>query len=318
MTSTNETPQIERRSNVSYEEFAQQYLYANCPVIVTDALRQWKALQRWTPDFFKQEFGSTTFSLEDDLKLERDLKSRISYGKTDPDQHKMSEFIDQVLASTEENPAPYLRNKVLYKLFPSLKDDIQPLPEYFQPNWLTDRYLLGKVGETLNRGSAIELYIGGKGTKFPVLHYDGAATHAFLMQIYGRKQYVIYHPNQERFLYPSPEKHNLSTVNDLENPDLEKFPLFAQAVPATFFLEPGELLFIPSRWWHTARIITPSITVSINTVNQSNWRALVDFVALGRSNPLVSFASRVYLTGAGVRRSWRDRKWRARSFVRTA
>jgi hypothetical protein len=221
----------------------------------------------------------------------------------------MAEFIDQVIESDEQNPAPYFRNRILYDLFPSLRHDIEPLPVYFQPNWLADRYLVKRVEQVLNRGSQIELYIGGKGGSFPVLHYDGAGTHAFLMQIYGVKEYVLYAPDQERYLYPSPQRENLSMVS-VENPDLARFPLFAKAEPAIFRLEPGELLFVPSHWWHTAKMLTPSITVSANVLNQSNWHEMVNFVSARRRNPLASIASRAYFLAAGARRSWRDRLWR--------
>jgi hypothetical protein len=230
-------------------------------------------------------------------------------------EYTMARFIDRVLESTDENPAPYFRNRVLYELFPSLKQDIEPLPEYFLPNWLPETYLVNYVGQVLNRGAAIEIYIGGKGGAFPVLHYDGAGTHAFLMQIYGRKQFIIYPPDQEPFLYPSPEKENFSMINSIDKPDLERFPLFAKADPTTFVLEPGELLFVPSHWWHTTKMLTASISISINTVNQSNWHELVDFVSKRRRNPMVSMASRVYLAGAGAWRSWRDRAWRKRAKV---
>lgn len=299
--------EIERRANLSYGEFAKNYLYANRPVVITDAMRQWKAVGRWTPDFFKQEFGSMKFTIDDDLKRKAGYKE--NGGNTD---YVMAQFIDRVLQSTDEDPAPYFRNKILYDLFPSLKQDIEPLPEYFLPNWLPDHYLVKHVGQTLNRGAAIELYIGGKGGAFPVLHYDGAATHAFLMQIYGLKQFIIFGPDQEQFLYPSPEKENLSLVN-VGKPDLEKFPLFAKAIPTTFILEPGELLFVPSHWWHTTKMLTPSITISINVANQSNWQALVSYVAMRQKNPLVSVASRIYLTAAGTKKSWRDRNWRKRA-----
>jgi len=300
--------EIEHRANLSYSEFSEKYLYANTPVVVTDAMRQWKAVTRWTPEFFKREFGDMKFTINEDLK-------RIVGYKDDNGavEYTMARFIDRVLESTDENPAPYFRNRILYDLFPSLKQDIEPLPEYFLPNWLPERYLVKYVSEVLNRGAAIELYIGGKGSAFPVLHYDGAGTHAFLMQIYGRKQFIVYPPSQEEFLYPSPEKENLSLINSIEKPDLQRFPLFAKAVPTIFVLEPGELLFVPSHWWHTTKMLTPSITLSSNTLNQSNWHELVNFVAMRRRNPLVSFASRVYLTGAGAWRSWRDRNWSQRA-----
>jgi histone arginine demethylase JMJD6 len=303
--------EIERRQKLSYEEFAKDYLYANKPVVITDALREWTAVQRWSPEFFKQEFGNMKFTLNEDLKGKSEYKGNGNSAV----EYTMDRFIDRVLSSTEENPAPYFRNQILYDLFPSLKQDIEPLPEYFLPNWLPDHYMVKYVGEVLNRGAALELYIGGKGGAFPVLHYDGAGAHAFLMQVYGRKKFIIYPPHQETFLYPSPEKENLSLVNSVDNPDLEKFPLFAKAEPTVFILEPGEMLFIPSHWWHTTKMLTPSISISANVVNQSNWHELINFVSMRRRNPLISFASRVYLTGAGAKRSWRDRNWRKRALA---
>jgi len=302
--------EIERRANLSYEEFARDYLYASKPVVVTDILSRWKALLRWTPEFFKREFGDMKFTIEEDLR--RKVGYKDTNGKV---EYTMARFIDRVLESSDENPAPYFRNRVLHELFPSLKQDIEPLPEYFLPNWLPESYLVNYVGQVLNRGAAIEIYIGGKGGAFPVLHYDGAGTHAFLMQVYGRKQFIIYPPDQESFLYPSPEKENFSMINSIDKPDLERFPLFAKADPTKFVLEPGELLFVPSHWWHTTKMLTASISISINTVNQSNWHELVNFVAKRRRNPMVSMASRVYLAGAGAWRSWRDRTWRKRAKV---
>jgi histone arginine demethylase JMJD6 len=294
---------IECRGALSYQEFTKEYLYPLKPVVIRGVLDKWGALGRWTPEFFKQEFGDMNFAIND-----------AEYGQAGYDPNRgssftMSQFIDRVMNSTDDNPAPYLRNKDLTDLFPSLRKDIEPLPEYLLPNWLGDRYLVKRVSKVLNRGSIIELYIGGTGGAFPVLHYDGAGTHAFLMQIYGRKQYVVYPPDQECFLYPSPEKVNLSLINSVEKPDLDKFPLFAKAVPITFILEPGELLFVPSHWWHTAKMLTPSITISANVLNQSNWHELVEFVAKRQASPLVAMASRVYLAAAGMRRFWRDRNW---------
>jgi len=299
--------EIERRSNLSYEQFAREYMYPLKPVIVTDAMKNWKAMGRWTPEFFKKEFPDMKFSIKGAEY------GQAGYKENAATEFTMSSFIDRVMASTDENPAPYFRNRILYDVFPSLKSEIEPLPEYFSPNWLNDKYAVKKIGEVLNRGAAIEIYIGGKGGAFPVLHYDGAGTHAFLMQLYGRKEYIIYPPDQEKYLYPSPTKINLSLLNSLDKPDLEKFPLFAKAEATVLVLEPGELLFVPSHWWHTAKMLTPSITISINTLNQSNWHELVDFVTKAKRNPLVSFASRVYLAAAGAKRARRDKAWYQRA-----
>lgn len=285
---------IERRRNLSYEEFSQEYLFPLKPVIVTDVLREWPAMERWTLDFFKSEFGMLKF---------------FNYGaEFEPVQHEytLAHLIDRVRESTEANPAPYFRNKVLTDISSRLLEDIQPLPEYLYPNWIGEHYLVNPVRKILNRGAAIELFIGGTGSAFPVLHYDGCGSHAFLMQIYGEKEYIFYPPEQEECLYPAPTKLNTSLI-DMSNPDFEKFPLFRNAVPTKFILKPGEMLFVPSHWWHTARMLTPCITLSANVLNQSNWHELVKYVALKPRHPIVSFASHTYLTGAGAWRVWRDR-----------
>ena len=114
--------QIDRRSQLSYEEFAEKYLYANRPVVVTDVMREWKALSRWTPEFFRNEFGSMTFTLPD-------ANAKSGYKDGSSNEYTMARLINLVLNSTDEMPAPYLRNIVLYDTFPSLRDDIEPLPE---------------------------------------------------------------------------------------------------------------------------------------------------------------------------------------------
>lgn len=298
---------IDRRDNLSYEMFAREYLYPLRPVIVTDVLKKWPAMQRWTPQSFQQEFGKVEFAYYgadyDDGAVAKP-----------EDRFTLGEYIDRVLNSSEDKPVPYLRNKILAEVFPSLMKDIQPLPEYLLPNWIGDRFLVGHVRKVLNRGAAIELFIGGRGSTFPVLHYDGAGAHAFLMQVYGRKEFIVYAPEQEPFLYPNPDQSNLSLIQNISQPDLARYPLFANAVPTKFVLEPGDFLFVPSHWWHTTRMLTPSITLAVNVLNQSNWHELMKFVAKKPRNPFVSMASRVYLTAAGAWRSWRDRDWRKRLY----
>jgi histone arginine demethylase JMJD6 len=299
--------EIERRSGVPYAEFAERYLYGNRPVILTDALKHWKAVSRWTPEFFKTQFGDFRFKLADDM-------SRYG-GSSQPAvrEFTMSTFIDTVLNSTEDQPAPYFRNQIVAQMFPTLVPEISPLPEYCFPNWLGEHYLVPQLGKALNQSSHVELYIGGRGASFPVLHWDNNGIHAFLMQIYGRKEFIIYPPDQTSLLYPSPAKPNRSLLDDIDQPDLTKFPLFAKATPTTFVLEPGEMLFIPSMWWHTTRMLTPCISISVNTINRSNWR---EFATKPRGNVLMSTAVRAYLAGAGAWRSWRDRKWSAESAAR--
>jgi histone arginine demethylase JMJD6 len=293
--------EIERRANVTYAEFAQKYLFGNKPVVITDAIHRWKALSRWTPEFFKTEFGDMRFTIDDNKKGKAEYKGNGTVEFT------MARFLDRVLASTDEDPAPYFRNRILDDTFPTLKQDVEPLPDHLFPNWLPESYLMKSIERLFNRGAKMEIYIGGQGGVFPVLHYDGLASHAFLMQIYGRKKFILYAPENEPYMYRKPGQINVSRIRDIERPDSKQFPLFAKAEPATFILEPGETLFIPGRWWHTTKMLTPSISISVNTVNGSNWRDLTDFVC-GTQRRFLRTPMRLYLNFAGAWRSQRDQR----------
>lgn len=238
---------IDRRTGISRDEFERDYLEPLQPVVITDAISHWPALGKWTPQFFKEHYGH--------LEVEID------------GQHMaLDDLIDRVEASTEDNPAPYLRNQTMADWPAELMSDITPMPECTRQNWLESKYF--PSGAKL---AAVEAYIGGRGATFPQLHYDGLHTHAFLMQLYGEKEYIAFSPEQTPFVYPHSVGANTSRINDLDDPDLHAHPLFERAEGVRFTLGAGETLFIPSGWWHTARILSPSVTVSINGLNRSNY-----------------------------------------------
>ena len=139
--------EIERRANLSYAEFAQKYLFGNKPVVMTDAIRRWKALSRWTPEFFKTEFGDMKFTIDDNKKGKAEYKGNGTVEFT------IARFIDRVLASTDEDPAPYFRNRILHETFPTLKQDVEPLPDHFFPNWLPESYLKKSIQSAFQSGS---------------------------------------------------------------------------------------------------------------------------------------------------------------------
>jgi len=248
---------VERRSNLAHGEFVSRYLAPLEPVIVTDAIDHWPARARWSIEFFRERYGTRTVTI-------------------DGTSYTFADFLDRVERSDPGRPSPYFRNVLIESWAPELMADISPMPYHLRPNWLDSRLFPERPSLT-----SIELYIGGAGAKFPVLHYDGMHTHAYLMQVVGSKEYLFYPPDQGEYLYPrAGAEANKSSVDDLERPDLSRFPKFARAVASRCILRAGEMLFVPSGWWHTARILEPTITISANTVNASNWKPFVaDYVA---------------------------------------
>jgi histone arginine demethylase JMJD6 len=274
-----------------YQGFAREFLFPHKPVIITGALASWKALSTWTPTYFAQRFPDRRLNI-------------------DGREYTVAGFVDIVESSSPESPAPYLRNAVLSEVFPELVDDISPLPVYVFPNWLAGR--AARLLESRVHGGTPELYIGGRGGKFPFLHFDSYHTHAFLMQIYGVKEYTCFPEDQAPFIYVKPTQYNASAIPDIEHPDLGRFPLFARATPIRFFLHPGEVLFVPGGLWHTARMLTPSITISVNRANASNWRRLRRDIVSHSPLPAKPLAA-AYLSALGFLHGFSDRFRKRRS-----
>ncbi|KQS54403.1 hypothetical protein ASG17_12290 [Brevundimonas sp. Leaf363] len=79
--------------------------------------------------------------------------------------------------------------------------------------------------------------------------------------IAGRRRFTLFPPEQLPNLYVGPFEltpagATISMV-DFDNPDLERYPRFAQALEAAVVadLEPGDALYIPYQWWHHVRSI---------------------------------------------------------------
>jgi hypothetical protein len=76
-------------------------------------------------------------------------------------------------------------------------------------------------------------------------HYD--VMDNILVQVRGTKRVVLYHPHEVDLLYV---EGSSSPILDPRAPDLERFPLYAQTRPMECTLYPGDILFLPSFFFH--------------------------------------------------------------------
>lgn len=243
--------EIQRKSNISYEEFMEEHHNPGIPVILTNATKVWKANGLFTPDWFRENYPDK----------ESDVINKET-GKP----YKMMEVMDLAEQSSEEKLAPYPLTFNISKEIPEMLDLLLPLDiGYAKPNWLEN-----KAFKRGNWGGIIELFIGGPGGKFPYVHKDYYHLSAWINQLYGEKQFTVFPRGQEEFLYATEKNQWRSDVN-VFNPDFEKHPKFKHATPISFKVSAGETLYIPFGIWHTAHSLSPTISVAFDQLNSKNF-----------------------------------------------
>jgi hypothetical protein len=104
----------------------------------------------------------------------------------------------------------------------------------------------------MQRATLISLWLGNRTRT--AAHWDLPQNLACVVA--GRRQFTLFPTDQLKNLYVGPLDFTLAgqpiSLVDLESPELEKHPRFAEALEAaqTAELGPGDALYIPSLWWH--------------------------------------------------------------------
>lgn len=84
------------------------------------------------------------------------------------------------------------------------------------------------------------------------------------MRLYSHDQTPLLYVDRSRVAsgkFHRESQGNISSVN-VESPDLTAHPEFAAAKFTHAVLQPGDMLFIPARYWHYVRSLSTSISVN--------------------------------------------------------
>ncbi|VDO98087.1 unnamed protein product [Soboliphyme baturini] len=227
---------VQRISCPSVMQFREHYLTTRTPVIITDAMCTWPALKKWSIPYLLSKMAYRTVPIEIGSKYSDDDWSQ----KLLPFHQFIADYI------TKHGNVGYLAQHELFEQIVDLAEDIN-IPDYC--------CLLSSPDDV-----DINAWFGPSGTVSP-LHTDPRDN--IFAQVMGSKYVSMCSPLETSKVYPydSPLLFNTCQV-DVEHPDFEKFPKFRDITLYNCVLRPGELLYIPFKWWHYLRSLETSFSIS--------------------------------------------------------
>ena len=202
------------------ETFAREYAYRHKPVLMRGCARTLPAF-KWTDETMR--------------------------AKADPDWHPTQELQKNV---TRNDRGPFVNTKS----FGDFLDHYRTAQRYLIHN-MDDEGLRRDVHlppplrcpRAIATLHDLHIWMSSGGTESS-LHFD---THDnMLTQIAGRKQVLLTNPRHSKLLYADHhDKWGLSPIH-VRKVDLTRYPLVRKAPIFDVTVEAGDILFIPTDWWH--------------------------------------------------------------------
>lgn len=226
---------IERRKDLSREEFTREYIHKGIPVVLEGAAKDWDCCKKWSMQYLKDLHG------DDDIVLVDQNRPLDPYEKI-----KLRDVIDNI----REGGSKYYR---FYPLFARH-------PEHMAE---CDFKWLRSFRHKFTIAESTQCFIGGKGTETAI--HNAYPPNLFVMA-HGEKEWVIYPPYYTAIVDPDPVRNIYRSAPykagypfNPFNPDYKSYELYKHIDGYHVHLKQGDILWNPPYWWHTVKNLTDSI-----------------------------------------------------------
>ena len=207
-------PKIER---ISYKYISKNdFLKRETPCIITNGTSHWPAHMTWSFENFIKRFHNTRFILADNIE-----------------PMTFAEYNDYCVSTTEDEPL-----YIFDESFGEREDSKELLRDYDEPELFSDD--LFKNLETIR--PRYRWFIAGPPRSGSNLHVDPLGTSAWNALITGKKEWIIFYPGAP---VRESTKSGAAWFRD-------EYPKLKHLQHYRFVQKPGEILYIPSGWWHIA------------------------------------------------------------------
>jgi hypothetical protein len=228
---------ITKVTNITEDEFKKFYLKKNEPVVLKGFAKDWDATKKWDFDYF--------------LNLKENKSINLSVGDYIQDEggfakDTFKEYISKLKreSTNTDKKKTYLTALNIFDYYPELKHDAN--------------FSIFSKQHQLNVPLA---WIGPSGT---ISGFHADHVNNMFSQIMGKKLFILASTSENSKMYPSKKYIIGATASrvDLNTIDLGKYPKFEKVKFRSVILEPGDVLFIPKKWWHYVESLDPSISIS--------------------------------------------------------
>lgn len=241
-------------NTLSYDDFFENYMLANKPVIITEISDHWNCVKKWL------KMNEKVIDFE---YLKENLKDRSvpvancskqyfnSHEKSEISLHKYLDWWKDFIASGHDSKDT---DDLLYLKDWHLQQEegdasFYEWPTYFQSDWLNE-YLIAEKKQDYRF-----VYMGPKGSWTP-FHSDVYSSFSWSTNIVGMKKWIFLPIGEEKRLLD--QNSRLPFSIDPENLKTRNIPYYE------LLQGPNEAVFVPSGWFHQVWNLEDTISINHN------------------------------------------------------
>jgi len=232
--------QILRVDRLTSDDFLDFYYTQNRPVILTNAISDWLAINRWTPNFLMEVVGDRQVHLRQVMTADpHSGQRRLSAAHP----AFFSEVVRQLEKPTGSGSRFQLNADENQGAFSALKRDV------------------GSISGILDFEAQSFDWAISLGSKLSKTSLGFDRSNVLSAQLLGHRDIKLVPPTE--FSRLQNDLGEFTGIDDLEstNVDLTLYPRLKNCTVYEITLAPGEVLFVPLGWWSQDR--APEISISL-------------------------------------------------------
>ncbi|APU11326.1 JmjC domain-containing protein [Cellulophaga geojensis KL-A] len=227
---------VEELATVDANSFKNILFNKKKPVVIKGYAKDWGATKKWDLEYLIHLATNEEVSLLSGNYIQGDSKYQKS---------TLKEYLQKLKnINTNSNFTDYLTTLDIFKYLPNLNGD-------------TDF----SIFEQHTAVNDVAAWIGPKGTITGFHNDSGDNMYA---QVKGEKLFIIVPPKYSAQMYPSTKYINgaIASKVNITNFNATKYTNFKSIPFYKVVLQPGDVLFLPKKWWHYVQALDSSISIS--------------------------------------------------------